>query len=187
MGSTDDKSYAAKMHKRAFVVAVTVIMVVVPALAGCGALSALSGCTSRDELLAGDLAKLAVLDQRPPGAEPAGQWSGCDTDSGFAYAGRNYRSDLDRDQIIAFYHQAVPPDGWTLTAQNPPSRTDAPVGNSSRLCFDKDVNGTTAHLGLSFPSDLNRSLGPGEPGPSPFPHDVFDLEVTASHDGGAWC
>lgn len=158
-------------------------------LAGCVFLAdTFLGCTDRDERLAGDLAKLAILDQRPPDAVPVEErYSGCDTDDGFAYAGQRYRSDLKHDQIIAFYQQAVPRDGWALSAKNPPPRTDGLVVTSARLCFDKDINGITAHLSLSFPSDLNLPADAAGLPPSPSPHDVFGLDLTASHDGSAWC
>ena len=103
--------------------------------------------------------KDAVLGQRPPGATQVEQWADCDRDQGFAYAGRDYRSDL--------------------TAQNPPPRTDALVITTSILCFDKEIDGTTAQLGISFPSDLNMPSHPENPD---YPKDEFSIELRADHD-----
>jgi hypothetical protein len=188
-GDSEQRPGSALAHvgKRVLTISAGVVLSL-PALVGCGILSSTSsGCTERDEQLSVDIANLAVLDQRPPDAEITDRYSGCDGDSGFAYAGRLYRSDVNRDRILAFYREAAPKDGWTLVAENPAPSSDGLAVTTARLCFDKEINGTTAHLGVSWRSDLKPPADPGGPAPSPEPEDQFGLEVTASHDGDAWC
>ncbi|MFI0084666.1 hypothetical protein [Streptomyces bobili] len=138
----------------------------------------LYGCTKADERLAPTLASLSVLDAHPSRTRPQDErYSGCDEDDGFAYAGQSYRLTTSRAEVLTFYRHAATEGGWRLKSTNP---SPAPAPDSlavdiSALCFEKPVAGTTAHLAVWFPGDL---------GDSP---DAYGLEVTASHDGTAWC
>lgn len=153
--------------------------IAVIAATGVWALSGgLYGCTRADEELAPTLASLSILDAHPSRTRPRGErYSGCDEDDGFAYAGQYYRLTTSRADVLAFYRQAAAEDGWRLESAVP-SPSPAPGSlavDTSALCFEKPVAGTTAHLNVWFPGDL---------GYSP---DDFGLDVTASHDGTAWC
>jgi hypothetical protein len=149
---------------------------------GCSDLPSFGGCTDRDEKLATVLAGLPILSAHPGTATPQDVYSGCDTDDGFAYAGRRFRTDLDREEIMAFYRDATADDGWRLDGENPdPVPSNGLVVSTAVGCFSKEVDGTTAHLNLWFPSDLNI------PGEIEEPEDVYGLDVTGSHDGAAWC
>lgn len=138
----------------------------------------LYGCTRADEELAPTLASLSILDAHPSQTQPEDErYSGCDEDDGFAYAGQYYRLTTSRASLLTFYRKAAAEDGWRLKGANP-SPSPAPGSlaiDTSALCFEKPVAGTTANLAVWLPSDL---------GDSP---DDYGLEVTASHDGNAWC
>ncbi|MEU9669693.1 hypothetical protein AB0J81_25710 [Streptomyces bobili] len=138
----------------------------------------LYGCTKADEELAPTLASLPILDAHPSRTRPQDErYSGCDEDDGFAYAGQSYRLTTPRADVLTFYRQAATEGGWRLESAglSPSPAPDSLAVDTSALCFDKPVAGTTAHLAVWFPSDL---------GDSP---DEYGLEVTASHDGTAWC
>ncbi|MEU4423894.1 hypothetical protein AB0F81_24960 [Actinoplanes sp. NPDC024001] len=146
----------------------------VAALSGCGLTELITyGCSDRDREFAGTLAGLPVLAAHPDGATEVGAGSGCDDDDGFAHAGRNYRSDLDRAAIQDFYRAAAEKDGWAAGGE----RTDAATS-----CFTREIDGTTAYLSIWYPSDFNDTPGLGDA-----PEDEYGLNVTASHDGDAWC
>lgn len=138
----------------------------------------LYGCTRADEELAPTLASSSILDAHASQTRPRDErYSGCDEDDGFAYAGQYYRLTTSRASVLTFYRKAATEYGWRLKSANP-SPSPAPGSlaiDISALCFEKSVAGTTAHLAVWFPSDL---------GDSP---DDYGLEVTASHDGTAWC
>lgn len=168
-----------KLKAAATVIAVGAGGMAVIAATGVWALSGgLYGCTRADEELAPTLASLSVLDAHPSRTQPEDErYSGCDEDDGFAYAGQNYRLTISRADVLAFYRQAAAEDGWRLEGADP-APSPAPDGlaiDTSALCFEKPVAGTTAHLSVWFPGDLGDS-----------PHE-YGLEVTASHDGSAWC
>ncbi|MEW1903655.1 hypothetical protein ACFQ67_31240 [Streptomyces sp. NPDC056488] len=138
----------------------------------------LYGCTGADQELAPTLASLSILDAHPSQTQPQDErYSGCDEDDGFAYAGQYYRYTTSRVGVLSFYRQAAVEDGWRLESANPsPSPApDSLAVDTSALCFEKTVAGTTAHLAVWFPSDLGDSAG------------NYGLDVTASHDGSAWC
>ncbi|MDX3525455.1 hypothetical protein P1P75_03155 [Streptomyces sp. ID05-39B] len=138
----------------------------------------LYGCTKADEELAPTLASLPILDAHPSPTRPQDErYSGCDEDDGFAYAGQSYRLTIPRADVLTFYRQVATEGGWRLenVGPSPSPAPDSLAVDTSALCFDKAVAGTTAHLAVWFPSDL---------GDSP---DEYGLEVTASHDGTAWC
>ncbi|MFF9772641.1 hypothetical protein ACF1HJ_03000 [Streptomyces sp. NPDC013978] len=149
------------------------------AVTGVWALSGgLYGCTKADEELAPTLASSSILDTHPSQTQPENErYSGCDEDDGFAYAGQYYRLTTSRASVLTFYRQAAAEDGWRLKGTNP-SPSPAPGSlavDTSALCFEKPIAGTTAHLAVWFPSDLGDNS------------DDYGLEVTASHDGTAWC
>jgi hypothetical protein len=172
------------MKTRSTAVLGTVIMLIAPALTGCGVSTVLSGCTERDQRLVEILNKDAVLVLHPSPATQVKAYADCDSDDGFAYAGRQFQSDVDRDKIIAFYQQAAPQAGWTVTSQNPPPRPDALVVSPGIECFSKEIDGTTAHLIVGFPSDFNHPSIPDSPR---YPSNLFRIELRGSHDGNLWC
>ncbi|GEC07183.1 hypothetical protein SSP24_48380 [Streptomyces spinoverrucosus] len=153
--------------------------IAIVAATGVWALSGgLYGCTRADEELAPTLASLSILDAHPSQTQPQGErYSGCDEDDGFAYAGQYFRLTTSRVSVLTFYRKAATEDGWRLqNASSSPSPAPGSLAvDTSALCFEKPIAGTTAHLAVWFPSDL---------GDSP---DDFGLEVTASRDGTAWC
>jgi len=155
----------------------------VPALQGCVSPGIRCGCSDRDSAFSSTLAGLAILAEHPAGADPAETHAGCDDDDGFAYAGRTYHVSLARPGILAFYRRAAAADGWHFDGDNPPPPTAGLVVSGSAGCYSKQVDGTTAYLAIWFPDDL---LVPGEPAPAT-PYASYGVEVTASHDGGAWC
>ncbi|WP_328467442.1 hypothetical protein OHA21_49050 [Actinoplanes sp. NBC_00393] len=161
------------------------VMAVVTAasLTACGSGSVFGGgCSHRDRAFAGDLNELAILGVHPDGAEGVGEGFGCDEDDGFAHAGRSYRSRLDRPGVQTFYRTAAEQDGWTWSGDGPGVPSTGLVVSAARSCFTKEVDGTTAYLAVWFPSDFNDT-----PGVPDAPADEYGLEVTASHDGAAWC
>ncbi|MEU9581157.1 hypothetical protein [Streptomyces chilikensis] len=138
----------------------------------------LYGCTRADEELAPILASLSILDAHPSRTQPRDErYSGCDEDDGFAYAGQYYRLTTSRADVLAFYRKAAAEDGWRLrSADSSPSPAPGSLAvDTSTLCFEKPVAGTTAHLAVWFPGDLGDDAGD------------FGLEATVSRDGAAWC
>ncbi|MER5861824.1 hypothetical protein [Kitasatospora sp. NPDC002040] len=147
-------------------------------LAGCGAAGVwavtggLYGCTSRDQELADGLRTLPVLDARRPDARQLDRrYSGCDEDDGFAYAGQHYEHGGTPAELLAFYRAEASGDGWQ----------PAPDGHAGQLCFTKPYGTVTAHLKVWVPGTFDSA---GEPPANP---GEYGLEVTASHDGSAWC
>ncbi|WP_189506968.1 hypothetical protein [Streptomyces narbonensis] len=164
--------------------------VAVPVLVGAGGMAVLAatgvwalsgglyGCTRADQELAPTLASLSILDAHPKRTQTQDdRYSGCDEDDGFAYAGQYYQYSTSRADVLSFYRQVAAEDGWRLASADP-SPAPAPDSlavDTSSLCFVKPVAGTTAHLSVWFPSDLGDSDG------------NYGLDITASHDGFAWC
>lgn len=150
---------------------------------GCsGLLSSLGGCSARDGRFAATLADLPIMSLHPGAATPKDRYSGCDTDDGFAYAGQRYQTELDRESIMSFYRAAATADGWLADGENPtPVPSAGLVVSAAAGCFHKEIDGTTAHLSVWFPSDLD------VPGEIQEPKDVFGVDLTGSHDGDAWC
>ncbi|WP_436528818.1 hypothetical protein [Actinoplanes sp. HUAS TT8] len=137
--------------------------------AGCADLvSAAGGCSERDERFVATLAGLPILAAHPDTATQVDASSRCDTDDGFAEAGRRYQTAMPRADVKSFYRSAATADGWQA---DPPG------------CFSKTVDGATAYFKVWFPSDYNH-LGDPE---TQEPADVYGVEVTGSHDGEAWC
>ncbi|GAA2796715.1 hypothetical protein RMN57_35715 [Kitasatospora sp. CM 4170] len=135
---------------------------------------AFTGCTLRDARLADELAEDPILNDARPGTTRAGDaYSGCDGDDGFAYAGREFGHPGSREDVIASVRSAAAGNGWL------PEKPDAPASRS--LCFTRTRDGLTVHLSLSFADAAAaggvRSVPAGE----------HTLELTASHDGAAWC
>jgi hypothetical protein len=160
-----------------------VVAMVIGLLGGCGeSRSIFGGCTARDEQLSTTLAGLPILKAHPVSAEPTTQISGCDTDDGFAFAEHEYHTELDRQDVIAFYRKAATDDGWLPDGENPAPPTDGLVITAAVACFLKLVDGTTVHFKVWFPSDLRI---PGELGPTTLGD--YGVGVTGSHDGTAWC
>jgi hypothetical protein len=142
----------------------------------------LGGCSDRDERFAVALAELPILSAHPDAATPKDRYSGCDTDDGFANAGQRYQTELDRESIMSFYRAAAAADGWQADGENPnPVPSAGLVVSAAAGCYRKEIDGTTAHLNVWFPSDLNI------PGEIQEPKDVYGIDVTGSHDGHAWC
>ncbi|MGW4891682.1 hypothetical protein ACWEQL_05375 [Kitasatospora sp. NPDC004240] len=138
------------------------------------ATGAFTGCTLRDALLADDLAEDPILDAARPGSTPVGEpHSGCDEDDGFAYAGRYYDHPGAREDLVSHVRSAATRDGWL------PGASDSPAGR--RVCFTRTRDGLTVHLSLFFPDAHN------VPGEQFAPASRYSLELTASHDGAAWC
>lgn len=136
----------------------------------------LYGCTNRDERLASTLSQLDVLRLHPGDATLQGQYSGCDEDDGFAYAGRHYRPTSNEESILAFYRTRTLAAGWTLSEENAtPVPPKGLVTSASRLCFTKPLNHVTGYLSVWFPSDFGDNTTD------------YGVEVTASHDGAAGC
>lgn len=160
------------------------------ALAGClHVASPLGSCTDRDVRLASTLGELPVLQAHPDGTVLTDNYSGCDTDDGFPYAGRQYRPGLDRQAIHTFYATAAAKDGWQFHSENHPPAPGTLVVTGPGVCYTKQVDGTTAYLKVWYPSDLN-PLDPAEPQASTelqAPVDLYGVEVTAAHDGEAGC
>ncbi|MET9650540.1 hypothetical protein ABZZ44_09740 [Streptomyces sp. NPDC006460] len=147
-------------------------------LAGCGVTGVwavsggLYGCTFRDQELADELATFAVLEVRPPDARKSGKrYSSCDEDDGFADAGQHYEHTGTREELLAFYRAMAAKDGWQ------PGRDRRDDG----LCFSKPYGAVTAYLSVWFPSSYDIE---GEPRANA---KEYGLDVSASHDGSAWC
>jgi len=153
------------------------------ASSGCsGPLSSFGGCSDRDERFAVTLADLPILVAHPEAATSIDRYSGCDTDDGFAYAGRRYQTELDRESIMAFYRAAATADGWRTDGENPtPVPSAGLVVSAAAGCFSKKVDDATTYLSVWFSSDLN------VPGEIQEPEDVYGIDLTGSHDGDAWC
>lgn len=70
----------------------------------------------------------------------------------------------------------MPARGWKLESVNEdPVKPDALVISAARLCFIRIIEGTEAYYAVWFPRDFGDKT------------DDFGVEVTASHDGDAWC
>ncbi|MBM2614502.1 hypothetical protein JIG36_02885 [Actinoplanes sp. LDG1-06] len=152
-------------------------------LSGCGVGSLLDyGCSDRDVRLGPVLAQEPVLAEQPDGAIRLGDFSGCDDDDGFAYAGRSYRSDLSRDEVLTFYRAAAEKHGWTWAGDGTPVPSTGLVISAAQACFTKVIDDADAHLSVWFPADFN-----GVPGEPDAPADEYGLDLRASHDGAAWC
>jgi hypothetical protein len=169
---------------RRVVVPVLAAMAGTGVLVGCGAGSSVfGGCTDRDVRLTGKLAELRVLDLHPGGATLTDSYADCDTDDGFAYAGRQYRSDLDRREVMTFYRIAAAADGWRFYGMQSKPSTGGLVVSAPGACYVKEVDGTGAYLKVWFPADLNVPDASGPQASS----DLYGVDVSASHDGAAWC
>ncbi|GIM98288.1 hypothetical protein Ato02nite_100810 [Paractinoplanes toevensis] len=128
------------------------------------------------------LADLPIMSAHPDAATPRDRYSGCDTDDGFAYAEQRYQSELDRETIMSFYRATAAADRWHADGKNPAPVPSAGLVVSGAVgCFHKEIDGTTVYFGVFFPSDLN------VPGEIQEPNDLYGIELTGSHDGGAWC
>ena len=158
-------------------------LLVVSSSAGCtNLLSSLGGCSDRDERFSATLADLSILAAHPDAATQISSSSGCDTDDGFASAGRQYQAETPREDVVSFYRAAATADGWHAGVEAPtPVPSTGLVVAGAAACFDKEIDGTTAYLKVWFPSDFN---APGEPQE---PTGVYGIDVTGSHDGSAWC
>lgn len=122
------------------------------------------------------------MSAHPGPATPTDQYSGCDGDDGFAFAEQQYQTEVDRESIMSFYRAAAAADGWQADGENPTPVPSAGLVVSAAVgCFLREIDGTTAHLSVWFPRDLN------VPGEAQEPEDVYGINVTASHDGDAWC
>lgn len=87
---------------------------------GCtGRPSTLPGCSDLAPQLAATLEHLAILTKHPEGAVGTEHRAGCDTDDGFSYADQQYRTELSRVSIMAFYRAAAGADGWLEDGENP--------------------------------------------------------------------
>jgi hypothetical protein len=155
-------------------------------LAGCAGSSSFDGCTARDEQLETVLAKTPILEAHPPSAASTDKYSECDLEDGYASAGQRYRTDMERQDILTFYSKAATADGWRPDESEPLLTGPPPAGlvtTASAACFTKEIDGTSAYLSVSFPSDLNIAGVPELQAPP----DVYSVEVTGSHDRFAWC
>ncbi|MCG6497721.1 hypothetical protein [Kitasatospora sp. A2-31] len=136
---------------------------------------AFTGCTLRDARLADDLAADPILNEARPGTTRTGDlYSGCDEDDGFAYAGRDFDHPGSREDVIASVRSTAAGSGWL------PEEPESPASRS--LCFTRTRDGLTVHLSLSF-ADAHAAGGALQP----VPEGEHTLELTASHDGAAWC
>lgn len=135
---------------------------------------ALIGCSARDASLSGDLNEDPILDaaQFPGSSQVSDPYNGCDEDDGFAYAGRTYDHPGSRADLIAHYRTTATQNGWQ---PDPSASTGGPH------CFTRQKGHLTIHLSLHFPDTYNI---PGEPQAKP---SEYSIELTASHDGSAWC
>jgi hypothetical protein len=161
-------------------VAVATVMLA-GAVAGCGDVrSALSACTAADEQLAAVLGDLPLLEVHPPSATSMEKYSNCTTDGGYAEAGHQYRTNLDRQAILSFYIKAATADGWIPSdpEASPPASL---VITASAGCFTKELDGATDYLRVRFPNDTDVTGDPASETPS----DVYAVEVSGSHDEGA--
>ncbi|MEU8773588.1 hypothetical protein [Streptomyces sp. NPDC048606] len=139
----------------------------------CTVVGALTGCSARDASLSVDLSKDPILDAARPGSTRVGEpYSGCDEDDGFAYAGRTYDHPGSRADLIAHYRAAATAHGWQ------PDLSEATGGPH---CFTRRQGPLTLHLSLGF-SDAYDIPGQARSKPS-----EYSIELTASHDGSAWC
>lgn len=170
------------MRKASSAVAATAVLAL-GTLTGCGLEEIVAyGCSDRDRGFAVELRQLPILAVHPDDARLVDETSGCDDDDGFAHAGRIYRSALTRTQVVAFYRTAAERDGWQWAGDPVPAPSAGLLVSAARSCLTREVDGTTAHLSVWFPSDFN-----GLEGEPDAPADEYGLEITASHDGDAWC
>lgn len=163
--------------------AAALAVLVLGTLTGCGLEEIVTyGCSDRDVRFATALRQLPILAVHPDDAQVVDEGSGCDDDDGFAHAGRTYRSALTRDGVLAFYRTAAERDGWRFSGGNSATPSTGLMVSAAASCFTREVDGTTAYLSVWFPSDFN-----GLEGERDAPADEYGLNVTASHDGAAWC
>jgi hypothetical protein len=171
--------------RRTSVLIIFCALIGVFAAAGCSeffASSSDSGCTGREERLAGHLDDLAVLELRPAGATLQGRNTGCYDSSDTVYAERIYRRASTVDEVIKFYRRVLPAVGWKLEHVRS-SRTEPGTSlNASRICFSGTVEGTTASLGVRFQGDFDKDAA-GDLGRDPRD---FGLVVYATPDARSW-
>jgi hypothetical protein len=122
------------------------------------------------------------MSARPNTAAPQERYSGCDMDDGFAYAGRRYQIELDREYVLSFYRSAAIADQWQAEGGNlTPVPSVGLVASAAVGCFHKQIDGPVAYLRVWFPSDLN------VPDATQEPEDLYGIDLTGSHDGDAFC
>ena len=137
---------ARRSLSRAVAAALTVVFGLVGSH-GCGSGASVFGtCSDRDRQLATVLGRLAVIDAHPDGAVSITRYADCDNDDGFAYAGQQFRTSLNRSQILAFYRTAANNDAWHFDGDNPPPPTDGLAVTAAATCYTKQIDGTTAYL-----------------------------------------
>ncbi|MEU8231049.1 hypothetical protein AB0C12_15755 [Actinoplanes sp. NPDC048967] len=151
---------------------------------GCaGLLSALPGCSDRNERFAATLADLPILRTHPDGATSADSESGCDIDGGFAFAGQQYRTEMNRESIMSFYRAAATTDGWRADDNPTPAPSTGPGVSAIGGCFLKKIDGSTARLIIWFPSnrDVPDAADFGRPG------GAYGIDVSGRYDDDGEC
>jgi hypothetical protein len=148
------------------------------------------GCSDRDEKFASALPKLDIFQAHPNHVVELESYSGCDADDGFAYAGTKYLVPLNRNELLDFYRVAAKEDDWRFDGDRASPAVDhALVTSAGGSCYSKEIDGTTAYLRVWFPGDLGDTAAAAAPSAATgtSSQSVYGVEITASHDGEAWC
>jgi hypothetical protein len=151
------------MAKRSTTTAVVALMILAFTVAGCSVPDALKGCQREDLPLVKLLDKEPVLAQHPDGATLVESEADCENDTGYAYALREFKSDLDPDKVIAFYEQAAQRLGWTQSAETRSLESNIPANSPPATCFSKQIDGVDVALSVIFPGDYHSPSGPSVP------------------------
>jgi len=164
-----------ELAPRTIRIGVTGALIIGLSCACAGLLSALPGCSDRNERFAATLADLPILQAHPDGATATDSESGCDADGGFAFAGRQYQTEMNPEGIVSFYRAAAAADGWLADDNPTPAPSTGPGVSATGGCFLKKIDGSTARLIIWFPSNLQ---GPG---------DAYGIDVSGRYDDAAEC
>ncbi|MFF1370471.1 hypothetical protein OG280_01080 [Streptomyces virginiae] len=166
----NDLRVAVSIAAGGLVVGTLIVMSVGWALNG-----GLYGCTSADAALQAPLADQLRTLGAPQGAQANdGAYSGCDDDDRFAYVGQEYTEPARRADVVAHYRAAAARNGW-LPAPPEPDEPDwrrDPAGERFGLCFTKQIDGASSHLGVVWAFDGGQG---------------YTVEGRASKSGGSWC
>ncbi|WP_405999594.1 hypothetical protein [Streptomyces sp. NBC_00829] len=120
------------------------------------------GCGEKEDRLAEVLARAAVLDAAPEGADPEDHYRECGDDDRFVVVGRRYQYRGSPESALGHYRKAAATDGWRPL---PPAEGETVSG-----CFTKSMGDTTAYLDVDSPGD-----------------GLLSVEIVADHAGSQWC
>jgi hypothetical protein len=156
------------------------VVIVLGTLPACGSGSSGPTCGDREVRLASALDQSPILQSRPDGAVPLAKLSGCDPDSGFISATRQYQAPLSSHDVLVFYRAAAKEQGWHDEGLTP---------SGGAACFARTVSDTTAYLSV----DLGKGAGgavyasAAPPTTSLYENTIYEVEIIAAYGQEVAC